>query len=220
MYNDSGYSRAGAAPRIFGLTLLVLVLLFGGALWFDFLGLIDVTAVMAPALRLIGLEPREDPPLPDEPMLLEAERIAKREEALAIFAEELDGREQALMARGSELEALAQQLGERELALEDRENSVNQALRRVENQRAALVKLSTYLTNMPPADAVEIMVNYPDPLLLDVLLMTDELAEAQGQLSLVPFWLSQMPPARAATIGEKLELLPEITGAHERAGTH
>ncbi len=220
MYNDSGYSRVGAAPRIFGLTLLVLVLAFGGALWFDFLGLIDVTAAMAPALRVVGLEPREDPVLPDEPMLIEAERIAKREEALAILAEELDGREQAVMARESEIEALSQQLGERERALEDRENSVNQALRRVENQRAALVKLSTYLTNMPPADAVEIMVNYPDPLLLDVLLMTDELAEELGQLSLVPFWLSQMPPARAATIGEKLELLPEMTSAHERAGAN
>ena len=210
MYNDSGYSRVGAAPRIFGLTLLVLVLVLGGALWFDFLGLMDVTAVMAPALRWVGLDPRDEPAGPDAPLLLESERLGKREEALAILADQLDDREAALRNREAEIEAMAQQLEEREAAVTDRENSVNQALRRVENQRAALVKLSTYLTNMPPADAVEIMVNYPDPLLLDVLLMTDELAEASGRMSLAAFWLSRMPAARAALIGEKLEMLPEI----------
>ena len=214
MHNDSGYNRAGAAPRIFGLTLLILVLVLGGALWFDFLGLIDVTALMAPALRWVGLEPREERVTVDPPFVLERERLAKREEAVAILSGELDERERALAGRETQIEAIAQQLEEREAVLADRENSVNQALRRVENQRAALVRLSQYLTNMPPADAVDIMVNYPDPLLLDVLLTTDDLAEAAGQASLVPFWLSRMPPVRAAAIGEKLELLPEMTGVH------
>jgi flagellar protein FlbB len=213
MYNDQGYSRVSAAPRIFGLSLLVLVLALGGALWFDFLGLIDVTAVFAPALRWVGLEPRAEAVEADSPLLLENERIGKREEALAILGDELEERAQTIEARETELQALAEQLAAREAALDDRENSVNEALRRVENERAALVKLSTYLTNMPPADAVEIMVNYRDPLLLDVLLMTDELAEAGGQASLVPFWMSQMPADRAAIIGEKLEMLPEIEGA-------
>src|SRR6056297_1102833 len=208
MYNDQGYSRVSAAPRIFGLSLLVLVLALGGALWFDFLGLIDVTAVFAPALRWVGLEPRAEAVEADSPLLLENERIGKREEALAILGDELEERAQTIEARETELQALAEQLAAREAALDDRENSVSEALRRVENERAALVKLSTYLTNMPPADAVEIMVNYRDPLLLDVLLMTDDLAEAGGQASLVPFWLSQMPADRAAIIGEKLEMLP------------
>jgi len=213
MYSDQGYSRVGAAPRIFGLTLLVLVLGLGGALWFDFLGLIDVTAALSPALRWVGLEPREEAVEPDDPFLLESERIGKREEALAVLSDQLGEREQAILSREAELEAFAESLEERESALRDRENSVSEALRRVENERAALVKLSTYLTNMPPADAVDIMVNYGDPLLLDVLLMTDTLAEEGGRASLVPFWLSQMPADRAAIIGEKLEMLPEIEGA-------
>jgi flagellar protein FlbB len=213
MYNDQGYSRVGAAPRIFGLTLLVLVLALGGALWFDFLGLIDVTSLFSPALRWIGLDPREEADVEDSPFLLEDERLAKREEALAILADQMAEREDGLDTREAELQAFAEQLEERETALLDREKSVSQALRRVENERAALVRLSTYLTNMPPADAVSIMVNYPDPLLLNVLLVTDELADEGGQASLVPFWLSQMPADRAAIIGEKLEMLPEIEGA-------
>ena len=42
MYSDQGFGRARAWPRIFGLTLLVVMLGVGGALWFDFLGLLDV----------------------------------------------------------------------------------------------------------------------------------------------------------------------------------
>ncbi len=211
---DQGAGRVSAAPRVLGLLLLVLLLAGGGALWFDFLGVIDVTSLFAPVLRLVGLEPREQPiELTDDPLLLDSERLAKREEALSIRSDELDQRELELSELETELVTLQEQLSEREAALTDRENSVNQALRRVDNERAALVRLSGYLTGMPPADAVEIMVNYNDPLLIDVLLTTDELAEAAGQQSLTSFWLSQMPPQRAAVIGEKLEMLPEIEGA-------
>ena len=77
------------------------------------------------------------------------------------------------------------------------------------------MRLSTYLTNMPPGDAVEILVNYGDQTLLDVLLVTDELADQAGQQSLVPYWLSLMPAERAASIGEKLEMLPETYGADQ-----
>jgi flagellar protein FlbB len=211
---DQGAGRVSAVPRVLGLLLLVLLLAGGGALWFDFLGVIDVTSLFAPVLRLVGLEPREQPvELTDDPLLLDSERLAKREEALSIRSDELDQRELELSELETELVTLQEQLSEREAALADRENSVNQALRRVDNERAALVRLSGYLTGMPPADAVEIMVNYNDPLLIDVLLTTDELAEAAGQQSLTSFWLSQMPPQRAAVIGEKLEMLPEIEGA-------
>lgn len=214
MYNDASYNRVGAGPRLFALTLLVVVLSVGGALWFDFLGLIDVTSTFAPVLRLVGLEPRTEPAVADDPLLLEEARMRKRETALSIRADELDRREVFLDDREAELQTLAQQLREKEATLQDRENSVSEAMRQVENERAALVRLSTHLTNMPPQDAVSIMVNYPDRLLLNVLLMTDELAVAERRLSLVPFWLSLMPPARAATIGERLEMLPELDGGN------
>lgn len=211
---DQGVGKVRAAPRVFALLLLVLLLAGGGAIWFDFLGLVDVTSLFAPVLRLVGLEPRDEPvELTDDPFLLDSERLEKREEALALRSDELDQRELEIANREAELTALQEQLAEREAALLDRENSVNQALQRVENERASWVRLSNYLTGMPPADAVEIMVNYADPLLINVLLTTDELAEAAGQQSLTSFWLSQMPPERAAVIGEKLEMLPEIEGA-------
>jgi len=214
MYSDQGYGRARAWPRIFGLTLLVVMLGVGGALWFDFLGLLDVTGFFAPALRWVGLQPREVAVQADDPLLLEGSRLEKREDALALREDELTQRGADVDSREAELRLLADQLEALEAELEDRENSVSERLRQVENERAALVKLSGYLTNMPPADAVAQMVNYSDDLLLDVLLVTDELAQESGQASLVPFWLSQLPADRAAAVGERLSLLPEIEGAN------
>jgi len=214
MYNDQGFGRARAWPRIFGLTLVVVILGVGGALWFDFLGLVDVTGFFAADLRWVGLEPRETAIEADDPLLLEGSRLEKREEALALREDELIQRGAAVGEREAELQLLADQLEAREVELEDRENSVSERLRQVENERAALVKLSGYLTNMPPADAVAQMVSYSDDDLLDVLLVTDELAQESGQASLVPFWLSQLPADRAAAVGERLLLLPEIEGAN------
>jgi flagellar protein FlbB len=214
MYNDQGYSRVGAGPKIFGLTLLVVILGVGGALWFDFLGLVDVTGFFAPALRWVGLQPREDTTEADDPLLLEGSRLQKREDALALREDEITQRTSGLETLEGELQLLADQLEERETELDDRENSVSERLRQVENERAALVKLSGYLTNMPPADAVAQMVNYTDDLLLDVLLVTDDLAQESGRASLVPFWLSKLPADRAAAVGERLSLLPEIEGAN------
>jgi flagellar protein FlbB len=213
MYNEPGYSRVGAGPRIFLLALLVIVLAAGGALWFDFLGLVDVTGFFAPALRWVGLAPREAATDAEDPLLLESSRLDKREESLALLQDEITKRTTELDTREVALNQLSEQLAERESVLVDRENSVIERLQQVENERAALVKLSGYLTNMPPADAVKQMVEYSDDLLLDVLLVTDELAEASGQASLVPFWLSQFPADRAAAVGERLSLLPEIEGA-------
>ena len=121
MYNDHGYSRVGATPRLFGLSLLVLVLAFGGALWFDFLGLIDVTAMLSPALRWVGLQPRDEPVGVDRELLLEEERLGKREESLALRRDELNEHAQRLDTREMELRRLTEQLDEREASLQDRE---------------------------------------------------------------------------------------------------
>ncbi len=214
MYSEGGYSRVGAAPRIFGLLMLVIILVTGGAVWFDYLGLIDVTRLLAPALRWVGLQPREDEVEAENPLLLESSRLGKREEALLLLQDELDRWEAELESREAGLQQLEQQLEERRAEIDDLENSLTERLRQVENERAARVKLSGYLTNQTPEDAVAQMVEYPDDLLIDVLLITDELAEEQGGFSFVPVWLSLFPRARAATVAEKIALRPEIEGAN------
>jgi flagellar protein FlbB len=200
--------RVRAFPRIFLFGLLLLVLVGGGLLWFDYLGLIDAVAIVRPAASAVGLAEAEETD-PTDPALLDVAREAKTEEALALREEELARREEELEAQAAELEVLEQELRDREAELAEREVSFNQRVEQYENRRAVLEQNARDLTNMPPDTAVDILVGYEDQLLIDTLRVTEELAQAAGDVSLVPVWLARMPADRVATIQRKMTVKPE-----------
>jgi flagellar protein FlbB len=61
---------------------------------------------------------------------------------------------------------------------------------------------------MPPERAVGILAAMDDQDVIDVLTKTDELAEAGGSASIVPYWLSLMDPQRAAELSRKMVARP------------
>ena len=200
------YSRVGAAPRIVVLVLLVLVLLVGGTLWFNYLGLIDARAVVAPVASLFGVRrPAEVDPA-DDAILLDSARLAKREQALTLVAEDIARRERELEDTTAELALLRDEIEARESELRDREISFNQRVREDENRRARVEQISRNLTGMPPDNAVAILQGFEDQLLIETLRITEERAAEAGEFSLVPFWLSQFPPQRAAEIQRKMTI--------------
>ena len=200
------YSSVGAAPRILVLVLLVLVLLVGGTLWFNYLGLIDARAVVAPVASLFGLRrPSEVDPI-DDAVLLDSARLAKREQALTLVSEEIARRERRLEDAAAELALLRDEIEAREAELRDREISFNQRVREDENRRARVEQISRNLTGMPPVNAVAILQGFEDQLLIETLQITEQRAAEAGEFSLVPFWLSQFPPQRAAEIQRKMTI--------------
>ena len=203
------YRRFGPGPRIFALTLLVVLLLAGGTVWFDYLGIIDATRLLSPVLRLVGIEAAEEVPEPEDAALLSRARLEKRETAVAQLADELDQRRDELDALEQELEARRQELDAREQELAEQENSLNQRVQQFENRRAMLVQNVQTLTSMRPEDAVDILAGYDDQLLIDTLRVTEELAQEAGELSLVPVWLAELPADRAATIQRKMTIKPQ-----------
>ncbi len=203
------YRRFGPGPRIFALTLLVVLLLAGGTVWFDYLGIIDATRLLSPVLRLVGVEAAEEVPEPEDAALLSRARLEKRETAVAQLADELDRRRDELEALEQELEARRQELDAREQELAEQENSLNQRVQQFENRRAMLVQNVQTLTSMRPEDAVDILAGYDDQLLIDTLRVTEELAQEAGELSLVPVWLAELPADRAATIQRKMTIKPQ-----------
>jgi flagellar protein FlbB len=179
------YSSVGAGFRIVILLLLVAVLLLGGLVWFDYLGIVDAKGLLAPVFTLIrGERVVVDA---DDPLLLEKERMAKQLEALAIRSEELTAWEQ-----------------ERETTIEDREKVFNERLQAFENRRVNLQQNSDYLVGMPPENAVKILLQMEDQDVIDIFRMTEEQAQATGELSLVSYWLSLMPADRAAVLQRKM----------------
>ncbi|MBN2051243.1 MAG: flagellar protein FlbB, partial [Spirochaetales bacterium] len=101
------------APLILVLILLILVLIFGGLLWFDYLGFLEVREVFYPVLSLVGIGAPK--PLPEEEgmYLLEEERIKKLDEALTLREEGMNLREEELNAREAELNQMIEIMTER-----------------------------------------------------------------------------------------------------------
>ncbi len=59
-----------------------------------------------------------------------------------------------------------------------------------------------------PQRAVDILLAMDDQNIIDVLRKTEELAAAGGTTSMVSYWLSLMPPERAAEIQRKMASKP------------
>ncbi len=196
------YSTVGAGFRILILILLVGVLVLGGLVWFDYLGIINAEQMLLPIFTLIRGEKVEVDA--ENPLLLEKERLTKQLEALSIRSEELASAEQKLEASQAEISQMIEQLEEREQSLEDREKVLNERVKAFENRRDNLRQNAEYLVGMPPANAVDILLEMEDQDVIDIFRMTEEQAQATGEISLVAYWLSLMPPERAAVLQRKM----------------
>ncbi|UCG00256.1 MAG: flagellar protein FlbB [Spirochaetaceae bacterium] len=196
------YSSVGTGFRIIILLLLVAVLALGGLVWFDYLGIVDAQGLLSPVFTLIrGEKVVVDA---EDPLLLEKERLTKQLEALAIRSEELTSWEQELESRQAEINQMVEQLEERERGIEDREKVFNERLQAFENRRVNLRQNSDYLVGMPPENAVKILLQMEDQDVIDIFRVTEEQAQAAGEVSLVSYWLSLMPADRAAVLQRKM----------------
>ncbi|MCL2600241.1 MAG: flagellar protein FlbB [Treponema sp.] len=196
--------------KVFALLVLIAVLLAGGIFWFDHLHLIDARSVLAPVYGLFGREGRTQPrAAADEPISLDGERHAILMEAMDMRETELDTWQRDLDFRWIQIEQMAQELEERQRLLDDRENSLRALAADAENRRRNVEQNSRYLTGMPPQRAVGIISELDDQYIVDVFRMTEQIAQAEGNISLVSVWLSMMEPARAAEIQRRMVSSPQ-----------
>jgi len=177
----------------------------------------NVTGPIANALRGVPLvgrlmppgEARTQPLLRDDDFInLDAERLAVRMEALELDRMELERRHLDIQNQMRQIEQIAQELEQRQIALDEQENSFNAFLSNAEIRARTVERNAINMTNMPPAAAVNILAAMDDQDIIDVFRKTDELAEAGGTMSIVPFWLSLMDPQRAADLSRKMVWRP------------
>ncbi len=201
----AGYGKQNTVGRIIVLSLLILALLAGGVLWFDYLGVVDAKAYLAPVYRVLKLSPRAQPPLAaGESLSLDGERLATRLEALDLRSLELDKRDEDIVRREGEIKQMAQELEERQKALDEREKSFNVKVEQFENRRVNVEQNARYLNGMPPEKAVGIIAAMDDQDAIDVFRMTEEIAQKEGKASVVSYWMSLLPAARAAELQRKM----------------
>ncbi len=198
------YSEARPGVRAFILLLLIIVLALGGIIWFDYLGVIDARSVISPVYRLLGLGSRTTVASADDPNLLDKERLAKQQDALVIRQQDLDARQAALDARQKQLDQLGQDLNDRQAAIDAQQKALNDAQKAIEDRRVNLDQNAVYLTSMTPSNAVAILGKQDDQYVIDTFRTVEAQAKRTGVDSLVPIWLSLMPPDRAATLQRKM----------------
>jgi len=198
------YGIVGTAPRIIVLVLAVIALVFSGFIWFDFLGLIDVKDTFAPVLGFIGIRTRTKIEEPMAPDLLDQQRLAQQWEALTLQSEELQKEKERLDLREAEVSQMMDKVREREALLEEKEKSFNARQKEYENRNTNLRRVSELFVGMPPNEAVLRLVEMNDQDVIDILRMTDTIAEEAGVSSVSSYWLQLMPPERSAVIQEKM----------------
>ena len=194
------------------LLIIILILVVGGLLWFDRLGVIHVKDLFVPAYTLLHKDPQTSTTATQsKPFVanLDEDRLKKQREALDIYKEELDKRETDIDALEKQNEQIAAELAEREKNQEEREKTFNQTVKRYDDINVNVEQIAKNLNGMRPEAAVAILEALDDQTVIDVLRKVEELAAASGSSSMGSYWLSLMDSKRAAEIQRKMISKPE-----------
>lgn len=205
-------ARSRGVGKSIALLFLILAIILGGLLWFDYLGIIKAKSIFAPVYKLFGLQPQTSVSATSSKPLqanLEDDRLAKRLEALEIRSQELDKRESDIARSENANEAIARELEDRQKSQEEREKTFNNEVKKYDDRSTNIEQISTYLQNMPPKTAVEQLLGMDDQDIIDIFRKTDAKALASNTASMTSVWLMNMPSERAAVIQRKMASKPE-----------
>ena len=198
--------------KSFVLILIIVILVLGGLLWFDYLGIIKAKSFFSPLYKLMGKEPQTSvTATQSNPLVanLDEDRLKKQREALDIFKEELDKREADVQTAEKQSAQIALELAEREKNQEEREKTFNQTVKKYDDKNINVEQIANNLNGMRPEAAVDILIAMDDQTVIDVLRKVEEIAVRDGSASMGSYWLSLMPSERAAEIQRKMISKPE-----------
>lgn len=194
------------------LLIIILILIVGGLIWFDYLGVVRVKSVFKPVYKAMGKTPQTSTTVTQSKPLvsnLDEDRLRKQREANDLFKEELDKREADIAALENQNAQIAAELAEREKNQEDREKTFNLTVKKYEDKNINVEQIAKNLNGMKPDAAVGILVALDDQTVIDVLRKVEEIAATNGSASMGAYWLSLMPSERAAEIQRKMISKPE-----------
>ena len=204
-------SVAGVIGKSILLVLLIAVLLIGGILWFDFLGVIDRGDSLNFITERIGIS--ESTPVEDEEAniyLLDAVRLVKEREAIDRREIALKSREEAINLEEAKNNQVLEELKEKESAIMDKEKSLTEALSRYDDEQQNLETTVNYLAALPPQTTVDILKNYPVLQVVDTLRKEDEIATRDGRVSNSSTWILFMDAKMAAEVNDMMIKKPNI----------
>jgi flagellar protein FlbB len=183
--------------KVIYLVILIFFVSAFGLFWLDYIGLIKLG-------RYFNVF-KEEPELVidaagDEPSLMEREEFEKEKQRFLERVEDLDKREAALVDKEKSIDVDREKFEQMRRGLDLEKKKLADDRSRYSGYKDNVKKLAGKIFNMPPEESVKIMVNWEDPLIIDVLRQMDADAEDAGRQSMTPYLITLLPKEKASRI--------------------
>ena len=183
--------------KIIYLVIMIFFIIISGAIWLDYIGLLDFADKMnffrgKPELVIDAAG--------DEPSLIDREKLEKEQQALNSREEELNKREALLKEKENELTTGQEKLAEQKKGLEIEQKKLTDHKNEHAGYEKNIKVLADKIANMPPEESVKIMTGWDDPVIIDVLRQMDVDADAAGSSSITSYLITLMPKEKASRI--------------------
>lgn len=184
--------------KVLYLIILIIFIVIVGVFWLDYIGLFNINKVIRsytksePASVLDATD--------DEPSLIEREEFEKQKNKVRERIEELDKREAKIEQTEKELDKEKEKLQEVRKGLELEKVKIENEKKMYSGYKKNVVDLAKKITSIRPEEAKDIILNWEDPLIIDVLRQIDADAAEAGKMSITSYLISLMPRDRASRI--------------------
>lgn len=193
--------------KILYLILLIIFIIGFGLFWMDYIGLLDMSSYFN---KFRGEPPLVTEARDDEPSLVEREEFEKEKQKLSERIEDLDKREALIAEKEKELDAQKEKIEETRKGLELDKKKFGQEKARYSGYKQNVKVLANKMVNMPPENSVDIMLNWEDPLIIDVLRQIDADAQDAGRVSITPYLIQIMSQKKAERASRIMYLMTQI----------
>jgi len=183
--------------KIIYLVILIFFLAGLGVFWLDYINIINMSGYIN---SLKGEPESVVDAADDEPSLIEKEEFEKEKDRVQERIEDLDKREALIAEQEKELTSEKDKLEQVRKGLELEKKKIEDDRKKDSGYRKNVMVLANKIANMPPDDSVKIMVNWDDPLIIDVLRQMDADSEAAGRMSMTSYLITLFPKEKASRI--------------------
>ncbi|MBN2402571.1 MAG: hypothetical protein JXN64_09225 [Spirochaetes bacterium] len=184
--------------KIIYLLILIVFIIIVGIFWLDYIGLINIHKVIRSytdrdAVSVLNASD-------DEPSLIEREEFEKQKEKFNGRVEELDKREASIEQTEKELDKEKEKLQEIRKGLNLEKERIEKEKSMYSGYKRNVADLAQKIYSMRPEEAIQIILNWEDTLIIDVLRQIDADAADAGKMSISSYLISLMPRDRASRI--------------------
>ncbi len=191
-------AKVSDKAKIIYLVIFAIFISAAGLFWLDYIGLIDMN-------KIIGKIYSREAPLvtdatDDEPSLVEREEFEKEKQKLKERIEDLDKREAQIVETEKSLASEKEKIESVRKGIDLEKKKLENEKKKYSGYEKNVKDLAQKIRSIRPEEAVEIIVKWEEPLIIDVLRQIDADAAAAGRLSITSYLISLMPREKASRI--------------------